>query len=86
METVGSLIDKLSINELKIYHMREQLMREDTNAEFRSDCENRLAILCAQRTNLESELQGLLEDVITGRKKLQLFRQMKMYNEKKYKD
>lgn len=86
METVGSLIDKLSINELKIYHMNEQLTREDTNAAFKSDCENRLAVLCAQRGDLESELRELLNDVITGRKKLRLFRQMKMYNEKKYKD
>ena len=79
METVGSLIDKLSINELKIYHMKEQF-------EFKKDCENRLAILSAQRSDLETELQELLDDVLSGRKKLRLYRQMKMYNEKKFKD
>ena len=49
METVGSLIDKLSINELKIYHIKEQLGREDVSSEFKDDCGNRLTILSAQR-------------------------------------
>lgn len=39
METVGSLIDKLSINELKIYHMTEQKNRDDVDDAFREDCE-----------------------------------------------
>lgn len=86
METVGSLIDKLSVNELKIYHMNEQAAREDVSREFKRDCENRLAILSAQRSDLESELQELLDDVLSGRKKLRVYRQMKMYNEKKFKD
>lgn len=34
METVGSLIDKLSINELKIYHMTEQRDRTDIDEAF----------------------------------------------------
>ena len=86
METVGSLIDKLSINELKIYHMEEQDAREDLDDAFHVDCKARLGILCAQRKDLEEELQQLLDDVLSGRKKLRLYRQMKMYNEKKFKD
>lgn len=86
METVGSLIDKLSINELKIYHMKEQLEREDVSIEFKNDCKERLSILFTQRSDLESELQELLDDVLSGRKKLRLYRQMKMYNEKKFQD
>jgi hypothetical protein len=30
-ETVGSLVDKLSIVELKVYHMREQVDRADAD-------------------------------------------------------
>lgn len=86
METVGSLIDKLSINELKIFHMTEQWNRDDVGADFRQDCENRLNILVMQRNNLVTELQELLDDVMAGRRKLTAFRQMKMYNEKKFKD
>jgi hypothetical protein len=86
METVGSLIDKLSINELKIYHMTEQRNRDDVGADFRQDCENRLNILVMQRNNLVTELQELLDEVMAGKRKLTAFRQMKMYNEKKFKD
>ena len=86
METVGSLIDKMSINELKIYHMDEQAKRDDISEEFRRDCFSRLEVLKIQRVDLKEELQQLMDDVTTGKKKYKLYRQMKMYNDKKYKD
>lgn len=86
METVGSLIDKLSINELKIYHMTEQRDRDDIDDAFRQDCDNRLEILQVQRDDLKKELQALMSDVMSGRKRLKLYRQLKMYNEKRFKD
>ena len=85
METVGSLVDKMSINELKIYHMEEQLRRNDVDKNFLDDCESRLAILREQRSDLKEELQTLIDDVLSGKKKFKLYRQMKMYNDKKYK-
>ena len=84
METVGSLIDKLSINELKIYHMEEQNQRDDVDEKFHEDCNLRLSILKMQRNDLREELQTLIDDVLAGRKKFKLYRQMKMYNDKKY--
>ena len=86
METVGSLIDKLTINELKIYHMTEQAERDDISEEFRRDCYARLGILVAQRTDIKEELQQLMDDILSGKKQFKLFRQMKMYNDKKFKD
>ena len=85
METVGSLIDKMSVNELKIYHMEEQIRRSDVDKNFLDDCEMRLAILREQRSDLKDELQTLIDDVLSGKKKFKLYRQMKMYNDKKYK-
>ena len=84
METVGSLVDKLSINELKIYHMEEQNRRNDVDEKFHEDCNLRLSILKVQRDDLREELQTLIDDVLAGRKKFKLYRQMKMYNDKKY--
>ena len=86
METVGSLIDKMSINELKIYHMKEQAERTDIDQEFHQDCLNRISILVGQRDDLISELQEFMDDIQSGKRKLKLYRQMKMYNEKKFKD
>ena len=44
-ETVGWLADKISIMELKIYHMREQSERRDATPEFRARCVERVAVL-----------------------------------------
>lgn len=86
METIGSLIDKLSINELKIYHMKEQLQRDDVDESFIRECMDKLSILNLQRKDLSEELQMLMDDVNAGRKKLRIYRQLKMYNDKRYKD
>ena len=80
METVGSLVDKLSINELKIYHMNEQYNREGIDEIFKQDCQLRLSILKEQRDDLKEELQTLLDDIISGKKKFKTYRQMKMYH------
>lgn len=86
METVGSLIDKLSINELKIYHMTEQRDRDDVTDEFKNECSSRLDILKLQKKDLAEELRELMRDVACGKKTFKVYRQMKMYNDKKYKD
>lgn len=86
METAGSLIDKLSINELKIYHMIEQQKRDDVSDDFILDCEAKLQILRQQKEDLKEELKQLIEDVTNGKKVFKVYRQMKMYNDKKYKD
>ncbi len=86
METIGSLIDKISINELKIYHMNEQLSRTDVTEEQLENFRRRMSILRIQRQDLTEELQQLTEDVLGNKKKLKIYRQLKMYNDKQFKD
>jgi len=83
-ETVGSLVDKLSIVELKIYHMQEQAERTDRPREFRAQCNDRLAVLRLQRDDLAEELTTLLADVAAGRVVPKVYRQFKMYNDAQY--
>lgn len=83
-ETVGWLADKLSIIELKIYHMREQAVRSDVTEEFRERCEQRLAVMREQRDDLAAELTQLLEDIASGRYTPKVYRQFKMYNDPQY--
>ena len=83
-ETVGSLVDKISITELKIYHMREQAERQDVAAEFRQQSEARLSILRLQRDDLVEELTTLLADIAAGRVVPKVYRQFKMYNDPAY--
>lgn len=84
METIGSLIDKLNVNELKIYHTKEEESRTDMSEELRAKYLNKLSILTAQREDLIDELQELIDDVLNGRKQLKLYRQLKLYNDKKF--
>jgi hypothetical protein len=83
-ETVGWLADKLSIVELKIYHMQEQADRRDVAAEFRDRCEQRLEVLRLQRDDLAAELTQLVADVTSGRVVPKVYRQFKMYNDPQY--
>jgi hypothetical protein len=83
-ETVGSLVDKLSIVELKIFHMAEQAQRTDRPPAFRAQCADRLAVLRLQRDDLSEELTTLLSDVAAGRVVPKVYRQFKMYNDARY--
>jgi len=83
-ETVGWLADKLSIVELKIYHMREQAERRDVTPAFRTQCEEKLAVLRMQRDDLAAELTTLLADIASGQVVPKVYRQFKMYNDPQY--
>jgi hypothetical protein len=83
-ETIGWLADKLTIIELKIYHMREQAQRTDRSAEFRAQCEARLAVMREQRDDLAAELTALAGDIAAGRVTPKVYRQFKMYNDPQY--
>jgi hypothetical protein len=80
-ETPGAAIDRLSILELRRYHMREQIERTDALPEHREKAAARMAVLDVQRTHLVAALARLLEEIFTGRRPLRVFRQMKMYND-----
>lgn len=83
-ETVGSLADKISIMELKLYHMREQAERPGVDPDFKEECERRVHVLERQRDDLQAELTRLLEDLAAGRVQLKVYRQYKMYNDPRY--
>lgn len=83
-DTVGSLADKLSIMELKIYHMREQAERADATAEFRAQCADRVRVLEQQRNDLSAELSELLAGLASGAVVPKVYRQFKMYNDPAY--
>jgi len=83
-ETVGWLADKLSIIELKRYHMREQMERTDVAADFREMCSAKLDVLTRQRDDLADELAQLLADIASGRVVPRVYRQFKMYNDPAY--
>ena len=80
-ETPGSIIDRLSINALKIYHMDEEIQRLDATDEHQKKCSGKLSILHEQRNDLKKSLEKLLDDLSNGKKRLKIYQQMKMYND-----
>ena len=83
-ETLGSLVDKLTIIELKIYHMREQAQRDDATEDFRARCVARLEVMREQRDDLTAEITQLARDIAGGRVNPKVYRQFKMYNDPQY--
>ncbi len=84
-ETIGSLVDKISIAELKIYHMQEQAERTDATPEHQEKCRQRVEILERQRNDLAEELTGFVELWRQGKWIPKVYRQFKMYNDPQYK-
>lgn len=80
-ETAGSVIDRLSILALRIYHMEEQAERADAGESHRQRAGQRLSILYEQHRDLSRSLEDLLLDLFAGRKRLKIYRQFKMYND-----
>ena len=80
-ETPGSIIDRLSINALKIYHMDEEIQRPNVKEEHRKKCSEKLSVLHEQRNDLKESLKKLLSDLSNGKKRLKVYQQMKMYND-----
>ncbi len=80
-ETPGSVIDRLSILALRIYHMEEQANRAEADEAHRRRAAERLAILREQHRDLSKSLTELLADLAAGRRRLKVYRQFKMYND-----
>ena len=80
-ESPAWAIDRLSILALKIYHMQEQVDREDATATHRQRCQEKLDVLKEQQADLSTAIEQLLEDIQAGRIYMKVYRQMKMYND-----
>lgn len=78
-ETPAWAVDRLSILALKIYHFGIEAGRGD--AEHRAKCQAKLDTLLTQRADLTTAIDQLLEDLAAGRRRMKLYRQMKMYND-----
>lgn len=80
-ESPAWAIDRLSILALKIYHMEVEVNRADASAEHIAKCRAKLDTLLLQREDLITAIDQLLGDIEEGRKKMRVYKQMKMYND-----
>ena len=80
-ESPAWAVDRLSILHIKIYHMQEQVDRQDISAEQHEKCAQKLAVLLEQLDDMTSSITQLLEDYASGERVMKVYRQMKMYND-----
>jgi hypothetical protein len=80
-ESPAWAIDRLSILELKIFHIEKEIERVDIDDGQREKCVRKYRALCEQREDLTAALDMLIDDISEGRKYMKVYRQMKMYND-----
>lgn len=80
-ESPAWAVDRLSILALKIYHMQQEVNREDATVKHIAQCQTKLNILLDQREDLTTAIDQLLADIESGKKYMKVYKQMKMYND-----
>ena len=80
-ESPAWAIDRLSILQLKIYHMQIEANRTDASEQHQQLCLYKLNVLLEQRIDLSLSINQLLNDIAAGNKKMKVYRQMKIYND-----
>ena len=80
-ETAGWAIDRLSILNLKIYHMKIEAERDNISSDLKEKNTNKFNILSQQLIELSKAIDTLFEDMKNGNVIAKTFKQMKMYND-----
>ena len=80
-ESPAWALDRLSILQLKLYHMKAEASRQEAEASHRAACEAKLQVLQQQNTDLSIAIAQLLESYQRGEKVMRVYKQMKMYND-----
>ena len=80
-ESPAWAIDRLSILQLKIYHMKVEVERTDVSEEHKAKCQAKLDVLLEQNTDLCTAIDQLMECYQKGEKVMKVYKQMKMYND-----
>ena len=80
-ETPGSVMDRLSIMSLRLYHLQEQIERTDVDPAHIESVQHKIAVCRLQQADLSQSLEELLDDIRCGRKRHRTYRQFKMYND-----
>ena len=80
-ETVGAALDRLSIQALKIFHMKEQCNRRDVDQSHVRQCNAKVDVLDTQHGDLVRAILELVDEYAAGTKKPKVYFQFKMYND-----
>ena len=65
-ETLGSLIDKLSIKSLRYWHLDESIQKEDSSGPKTKELKAKLDLVDSQRKDLRNEIDAFLAAALAG--------------------
>lgn len=82
-ESPAWAIDRLSILQLKRYHMQEELQRKDVDADHIAKCKAKSDLLEQQQQDMIDSISFLLTEMSEGKRQMKVYRQVKMYNDPK---
>lgn len=80
-ETPAWAIDRLSILNLKLFHMHQEVVREDASDAHKAKCAEKLSVLDLQCEYLSQSIDQLVVDLEQGDCIVKTYKQMKMYND-----
>jgi GTP cyclohydrolase FolE2 len=80
-ESPAWAIDRLSILDLKIYHMESEVNRKEATPAHQQRCAAKLSVLVEQQHDLSLSIDQLIESIKSGLVRMKVYRQMKMYND-----
>ena len=83
MLSIGDLIDKLVIENIKIFTLREKLHSIDINDEEYVNLTNKMIILNENRGTIADYLDTKINSVVDGKEKNLILKKIKTYNEHK---
>lgn len=78
-ETLGSLVDKLSIKDIKLWHLEHEMNETATSDLKRAEIKEKLDIVREQRQDLKMEIDDFLAKALRGEVKLR-DQKVKLYN------
>lgn len=80
-ECPGSVFDRLSIVNLKVYHLEQKIMAPFSETSQKKEALIKFNQLVGQRADLIASLETMFELLIAGKMAFKPFFQMKMYND-----
>jgi hypothetical protein len=79
MQSIGELIDRLVIENMKIFNLREVVSNREENESIAIEAENKMNILNENRGVVIEFLDKKIENVISKKEKNVVFKQVKTY-------
>jgi len=80
-ESLGSVIDRLTILALKQNHMSYEANRNDSTKEQRNKCQEKLFMINKQMDDLIKAYNYLIMEIEMGKRRFVIYKQFKMYND-----